>query len=171
MFCFNTWRPRQNGRSFADDTFKFIFLNENVRISIKNSLKFVPIGPIDNIPEFVHIMVWRRPGEKPLSEPMMVRLPTHLCVTRPQWVKYNFSEKRHARDAMLWVHPSSYLDFNITLIYYWFPLGTIMHCWISKKETGYRLSTPGIYSCVSLDKSSNDWSMTTEQYDQGPDSI
>ena len=121
MFCFNTWRPRQNGRSFADDTFKFIFLNENVRISIKNSLKFVPIGPIDNIPEFVHIMVWRPPGEKPLSEPMMVRLPTHICVTRPQWVKYNFSEKRHARDAMLWVHPSSYLDFNITLIYYWFP--------------------------------------------------
>ena len=27
-------------------------------------------------------------GDKPLSEPMMVRLPTHICVTRPQWVKY-----------------------------------------------------------------------------------
>ena len=26
----------------------------------------------------------------PLSEPMMVRLPTHICATRPQWVKgYN----------------------------------------------------------------------------------
>ena len=33
-------------------------------------------------------MAWRRPGDKPLSEPMMVRLPTHICVTRPQWVKY-----------------------------------------------------------------------------------
>ena len=32
-------------------------------------------------------MAWRRPGDKPLSEPMMVRLPTHICVTRPQWVK------------------------------------------------------------------------------------
>ena len=32
---FNTLRPRQNGRRFADDTFKCIFLNENVRISIK----------------------------------------------------------------------------------------------------------------------------------------
>ena len=31
-------------------------------------------------------MAWRRPGDKPLSEPMMVRLPTHICVTRPQWV-------------------------------------------------------------------------------------
>ena len=34
---------------FADDIFKCIFLNENVWISIKISLKFVPKGPIDNI--------------------------------------------------------------------------------------------------------------------------
>ena len=32
-------------------------------------------------------MAWRRPGDKPLSEPMMVRLLAHVCVTRPQWVK------------------------------------------------------------------------------------
>ena len=31
-------------------------------------------------------MVWRRSGDKPLSEPMMVILLTHICVTRPQWV-------------------------------------------------------------------------------------
>ena len=42
----NTLRPRQNGRLFADDTFKRIFLNENIRISIKISLKFVPKGLI-----------------------------------------------------------------------------------------------------------------------------
>ena len=81
-----TLRPRQNGRHFADDTFKCIFLNENVRISIKISLKFVPKVPIDNIPALVQIMAWRRPGDKPLSEPMMDNLPTHICVTRPQWV-------------------------------------------------------------------------------------
>ena len=34
-------RPRQNGRRFADDILKCIFLNETVRISIKISLKFV----------------------------------------------------------------------------------------------------------------------------------
>ena len=28
--AFNTLRPRQNGRHFADDTFKRIFFNENV---------------------------------------------------------------------------------------------------------------------------------------------
>ena len=49
----NTLRPRQDGRHFADDTFKRIFLNENVRIAIKISLKFVAKGPINNIPALV----------------------------------------------------------------------------------------------------------------------
>ena len=80
----NTLRPRQNGRLFADDTFKPIFLNENIRISIKISLKFVPRGLINNIPALVLIMAWRRPGDKPLYEPMIVSLSTHICVTRPQ---------------------------------------------------------------------------------------
>ena len=84
---FNTLRPRQNGRHFADDIFKYIFLNENAWIPIKISLTFVPKGRINNILALVQIMAWRRPGDKPLSEPMMVSLPTHICVTRPQWVK------------------------------------------------------------------------------------
>ena len=54
---------------------------------IKISLKFIPKVPINNIPALVQIMAWRRTGDKPLSEPMMVVLPTHICVTRPQWVK------------------------------------------------------------------------------------
>ena len=83
----NTLRPRQNGRHFADDTFKCIFLNENVWIPITIWLEFVPRGPINNVPALVQIMAWRRSGDKPLSEPMMVSLPTHICVTRPQWVK------------------------------------------------------------------------------------
>ena len=83
---FNTLRPRQNGRHFADDIFKCIFLNENVWIPIKISLKFVPKRRINNIPGLVQIMAWRRPGDKPLSEPMLVSLTTHICVTRPQWV-------------------------------------------------------------------------------------
>ena len=84
---FNTLRPSQNGRLFADDIFKWIFLNENVWFSIMISLKFVPKGPIINISALVQIMAWRRAGDKALSEPMMVSLLTHICVTRPQWVK------------------------------------------------------------------------------------
>ena len=54
----NTLRPRQNGRLFADDTFKRLFLNENDRISIKISLKIVPKGLINNIPALVRMIAW-----------------------------------------------------------------------------------------------------------------
>ena len=83
----NSLRPRQNGHHFADDIFKCIFINGNVWFPIKISLKFVPWGLMNNIQALVQIMVWRRPGDKPLSEPRMIRLPTHICVARPQWVK------------------------------------------------------------------------------------
>ena len=82
----NSLRPRQNKHHFADDVFRCNFLNENVWIPIKISLKFVPESRINNIPALVQIMAWRRPGDKPLSEPMMVSLLMHICVTRPQWV-------------------------------------------------------------------------------------
>ena len=81
--CVNTSRPRQNGRHLPND----IFLNENVWILIKTSLKFVPKGLINNIPSLIQIMAWRRAGDKPLSGPMMVSLLMHICVTRPQWVE------------------------------------------------------------------------------------
>ena len=92
----NSLSPRQNGRHFADDIFKCIFLNENIWIPIKISLKFVPKGPINNIPALVQIMAWRWPGDKPLSQPMMVSLPMHICVTRPQWVKFMWFKCYHA---------------------------------------------------------------------------
>ena len=39
-----------------DDIFKCIFLNEIILVSIKISLKFVPKGPITNIPALIQIM-------------------------------------------------------------------------------------------------------------------
>ena len=36
-------------------------------------MKFVPKGPINNIPALVQIMAWRRTGDKALSEPMMTQ--------------------------------------------------------------------------------------------------
>ena len=49
----NTLMPRQDGGHFPDDIFKCIFLNANVLISIKISLKFIPKGQINNIPALV----------------------------------------------------------------------------------------------------------------------
>ena len=87
LLIFNPLRPRRNRRHFTDDIFKCILLNETVLILIKISLKLISKGPINNIPALVQIMAWRRPGDKPLSEPMMIISLTHMCVTRPQWVK------------------------------------------------------------------------------------
>ena len=86
LHIIKTLRPKQNGRHFADDIFKCIFLNGDIWIPNKISLKLVPKGPFDNIPSSVQIMAWRRPGDKSLSEPIVVILLTHICVTRPQWV-------------------------------------------------------------------------------------
>ena len=93
----NTLRPRQNGRHFADDTSKYMVLNENVCISIEISLKFIPKGSMNKLPALVQIMAWRRTGDKPLSEPMMVSLLTHICVTRLQWVKRTKTVSRTSR--------------------------------------------------------------------------
>ena len=76
---FITLRPRQNGRNFADDNFKRIFLNEIDRISIRVSLSFPGAQLIIN--------QHRRPGAKPLSEAMMVIDHRHTHgVTRTQRV-------------------------------------------------------------------------------------
>ena len=84
VWChFNTLRPRQDSHHFAEDIFKYIFFNENVFISIKISLK----DPINNIPALVQIMAWYQQGDKPLPEPMMIILLTHICASLPQWVE------------------------------------------------------------------------------------
>ena len=122
----NTLIQRQNGCHFADDIFKCIFLNDNVWIPIKISLRFLPKGPINNIPALVQIMAWRRLGDKPLSEPMMVSLPTHICVTRPQWVGLNRATAK-AWDFGLGfhtIHMDSLVDRKIMSIIskYWLTL-------------------------------------------------
>ena len=87
-WCVLTHWGRNHIDAISHTTFSNeFFFNENIWILIKISLKFVPKGPINNIPALVQIMAWRRPGDKPLSEPMMLISLTHICVTRPQWVK------------------------------------------------------------------------------------
>ena len=70
----NALRLRKNGRHFTDDTFKRISVNENIQISLKISLKYVPKGPINHIPT-------------------LVRFPTHICVTWTQWVKRHYCKE------------------------------------------------------------------------------
>ena len=94
----NPLRPWQNGSHSADETLISIFMYENDINFIKFSLEFGPKGPVINIPAFVQIMAWHQPGNKPLSEPMIVRLPMHICITQPQWVnQWNHVPNHHDR--------------------------------------------------------------------------
>ena len=60
----NTLRPRQNGWHFPDNIVKCIFLNENLWLSLKISLKFVPRGSINNIPALVQVMNGLAPARR-----------------------------------------------------------------------------------------------------------
>ena len=99
----NTLRPGHNGRHFSGDIFKWIFLNENVWISINISLKFVLKCPINHIPVLVQKMSgigeWLSQflskdsvsSAKPRRQAIVRTndsLLTHLCVTRPHWVNH-----------------------------------------------------------------------------------
>ena len=88
----NTLRSSQYGRHYTDDIFKWIFLSKNVWISIIIPLEFFFLGgTINIIPALAQTMPWCRPGDKPLSEPMVVSLLTRICIARPQWVKYDYN--------------------------------------------------------------------------------
>ena len=62
---------------------------------------FFPKVSINNIPALVQIMAWCQPGDKPLFEPVMIRLPTHL------YASLGFNELTHKRDPKS--HPRAYI--------------------------------------------------------------
>ena len=80
------WGWNKMATIFPNNIFKCILLNENVWISLKISLPFAPKILINNISALVQIMAWHWPRYKPVSEPMMVNLLTHICLTWLQWV-------------------------------------------------------------------------------------
>ena len=67
-----THLPIGHNGHFADDSFKYIIVNEKFCIK-KNSLKFVPESLINNNPALFYIMALHWIGDKPFSEPMLSR--------------------------------------------------------------------------------------------------
>ena len=101
-------------------------------------------------PALVEIMGWRHPGDKPLSQPMMISLPTHICVTRPQWVecptclinslvpgrcgsKFRSVNSKH----MMWIKFKSIFKWNHFQVN-----ATKLHWWL--------VNTGSVYGLVSL---------------------
>ena len=74
-----------------NDAHQIVLVENCIYLSFANdrseqiSLKFVLKGPMYKISTLVQVMAWRRPGDKPSTEPMMVSLLKHVYVTRPKW--------------------------------------------------------------------------------------
>ena len=85
-YMFNTLKPRKKWTPFRRPHFQAHWHEWKCMNLDKISWKFALRGPINDIQASVHIMAWRRPGDKLLSEPMMISLPTQICVTWPQWI-------------------------------------------------------------------------------------
>ena len=106
----NTLWPRQNCHHFTDGIFIGFFLDENLWLSLKISLKLVPKVWINNIQALVQIMAWHRPGDKPLSGPMMVSLLMDICFTWPQWVKSSHCNSFEDPIPTDFIYSSEYRD-------------------------------------------------------------
>ena len=98
----NTLRPRQNGRHFADDIFKCIFLNENVWIPIEISVKFVPKGPINNIPALV-------PG---LGSNTFYQIQIQIQIQKFGFFKYKYKYKYFVQHWFKYKYKYKYIDSN-----------------------------------------------------------
>ena len=92
---FNSSPPGQNGWHFSDDIFRCIFMNENICILIKISLKFVPKGPIDNSLALVYrqqAIIWN--NADPIHWRIYVTLGgDELTRTKPQLIYPRFLSK------------------------------------------------------------------------------
>ena len=152
----NTLRLRQNGCQFTDDIFKFFFLNEYVWISIEISMEVILRGSINNIPASCQMIAWHRPGDEPLSELLMIRLSTHICVTRHQWVKLQnwntgtvllFQCRRHSSASFIWFYipnintqselPSDWVHWKIRCLI--FKSCETLKLWVWVKHSSHRL--------------------------------
>ena len=70
---FKTHLPLDKMAAIPQSTFFSALLWIKSFVLIKISLKVVPKGPINRNPTLVWIKAWRRIGDKPLSEPMLIR--------------------------------------------------------------------------------------------------
>ena len=135
----NTLRQRTNGRHFADNIFKCIFINENVRILLKISLKFVPKVPINNIPALFSwwlgadqatshylnqwwLVYWRIYASLGLNELTHWGRVTHICVCKLTTIDSDNGLSPGRRQAIIWTNAGILLigplgtNFNEILI-------------------------------------------------------
>ena len=119
--------------TFADNIFKHIFFNENVRLPLQISLKFVPRGSNDNKSALVLVWLGAGPVTKRYLNQCWPDSPTHICGTRGRWVntvRPEQNDRQFADDifkfscikivSILKFHWSLLLRAQLTLSQHWF---------------------------------------------------
>ena len=94
---------RGGGHHHTDNFFKNIFVNENIGISAKISLNFVPNVPIDNTAVLVGRMAWDRTCDWPWCEKKWWNNSlTHIYVPCPRWVNGKLNVTNAVRTQMVY---------------------------------------------------------------------
>ena len=107
--------------TLADDNFKCIILNENDRIPIRFSLKFVPMSPIYNKQALGQVMACRLFGAKPLPEPIL----TQFTDTYMRWVNVLAPGERGCDLKYVvckHILMISILSISFKIVFMWMPL-------------------------------------------------
>ena len=127
--CLKCKIPRlfYNLSHWSRDKMSAIFMNENGIILIKISLKYVPKGPINNIPALVQIVAWHRIGDKPLFEPMstwfidtyvphMGEVSSSNEASPMPWVCIQSPHAAYHDNVMLWSSIISLASWDVTVL-------------------------------------------------------
>ena len=61
-------------------------MNEKLGILIQISVQFFSKGLIDNIEALVQVMAWRRTGDKPVPEPVLIQFTDAYMRHKGRWV-------------------------------------------------------------------------------------
>ena len=92
---------------FTNVHFQMHFLEWNVCISTWISLKFVSVGPVDNMLACIQVMVGHRGGDKLLSKLLLTQISRCTmtnCITNTQWVENLYSWHNQHKTSWLVNH-------------------------------------------------------------------
>ena len=73
LYSCRCWIPPSHHEHIEAET-KWPPFSRRQFLEWKTSLKYIPNGPVNNYSSLVEMMAWRRSGDKPLSQPMIVYL-------------------------------------------------------------------------------------------------
>ena len=121
--------PHDKMTAITQTTFSNAFnSNRSIWISSKTSLKFVPKGPINSIPALIQIMASRRPGDRPLSEPMLTQF-TDAYMRHSGGDELNLTDRKtristfHSQWRGCWWYSDASNDFHEQ--WFWYILSEI----------------------------------------------